>query len=165
MRGEVRITPFGDDPLALVRYKTLLGADGAIVLTLTDGRLHKGGLVTRAPQIDSKEAADALRGRDLYAPREAFAPPTDDNDFYLADLIDLRVQNPDGAALGVVRAVQNFGAGDILEIEPQQGPSFFLPFTRAAVPEVKIAEGYLVADPPAETEGEPAGGAGQDAED
>ena len=150
MRGEFRITPFGDDPLALVRYKTLLTKDGRPALTLQAGRLHKDVLVVRAPEIADKEAADAARGIELYAPREAFALPEDEDEFYLADLIGLPVQGLDGASLGKVRAVHNFGAGDLLEIDPPQGASFYLPFTRAAVPEVRIADGLIIADPPSE---------------
>lgn len=150
VRGEVRVAAFGDDPMALVRYRTLLRQDGRRALTLSSGRLHKDALVVRAPEVDSKEAADALRGLDLYAPREAFAPPTDEDEFYLADLVGLKVQHVDGTALGEVRAVQNFGAGDLLEIQPPEGASFYLPFTRAAVPEVRLSEGLIVADPPAE---------------
>lgn len=157
MRGEFRITPFGDDPLALVRYGTLLSKDGAPALTLQGGRVHKAALITRAPEIASKEAADALRGLELYAPREAFAAPEDEDEFYLADLIGLAVRHVDGAALGLVRAVHNFGAGDLLEIAPPQGASYYLPFTRAVVPEVRIAEGLIVVDPPVAIEGEDEG--------
>ena len=135
----------------------MLTKDGAPALTLQGGRLHKGALVTRAPEITSKEAADALRGLELYAPREAFAAPEDEDEFYLADLIGLDVRHVDGAALGVVRAVHNFGAGDLLEIAPPQGASYYLPFTRAAVPEVRLAEGVIVVDPPAVVEGEDEG--------
>jgi 16S rRNA processing protein RimM len=130
----------------------LLDKAGAVVLTLQGGRLHKGALIARAPEIASREAADALRGLDLYAPREAFAAPGDEDEFYLADLIGLRVQHVDGAAMGVVTAVHNFGAGDLLEIAPPEGPSFYLAFTRAAVPEVRIADGLIVVDPPTEVE-------------
>jgi len=138
--------------LALVRYRSLLHKDGRPALTLEGGRLHKGALVVRAPEIASKEAADAARGIELYAPRDAFKTLDDEDEFYLADLIGLLVLSPKGAALGQVKAVQNFGAGDILEIVPDQGPSFYLPFTRAVVAEVRIAEGVLVAEPPAEVE-------------
>ena len=152
VKGEVRITPYGDDPVALVRYRELRGASGQVLLTLDGGRAHKGALVARAREIDSKETADAMRGLELFAPREAFAPPDDDDDFYLADLVGLKVIHRDGRALGVVKAVQNFGAGDLLEIEPPEGADFYLPFTRAAVPEVRITEGLLIAEPPTELE-------------
>ncbi len=152
VRGEVRITAFGDDPMALVQYRTLLDRGGGLALTLTAGRLHKGQLVVRAAEVETKEAADGLRGLELYAPRGAFAAPDDDDDYYLADLIDLEVRHVDGRPLGRVKAVQNFGAGDLIEVQPAEGASWYLPFTRRAVPEVRIAEGVLVADPPAEVE-------------
>lgn len=154
VRGEVRITSFGDDPLALVRYRTLSTKDGTPALTLEAGRLHKGGLVARAPQIASKEAADALRGLELYVPRDALPAPEDEDEFYLADLIGLAVRHVDGLDLGRVAAVQNFGAGDLIEVQPLDGARYYLPFTRAAVPEVRIAEGVLIVEPPNEISGE-----------
>ena len=83
--------------------------------------------------------------------RDALPPPEDD-EFYLADLVGLRVETAEGQVLGAVRGVQDFGAGDLLEVKPEGGPSFWLPFTREAVPEVDIAGGRLLAVPPAETE-------------
>lgn len=152
VKGEVRITAYGDDPLALLCYRTLLHADGRPALTLLSGRVQKDALIARTKEIAVKEVADGLRGTDLYAPREAFAPPEDEDDFYLADLIGLRAEAPDGVLFGQVLAVQNFGAGDVLEIQPKVGPSFYLAFTREAVPEVKIAEGRIIAVLPDEVE-------------
>ncbi len=154
VKGEVRLTPFGDDPMALVRYRSLLNKDGTPALTLKGGRVHKATLITSAPEITSKEAADALRGLELYAPREAFAAPDDEDEFYLTDLIGLSVVDTAGSALGKVKAVPNFGAGDLLEIQPPQGASYYLPFTRAVVPEVKLGEGLIIVDPPLAIEGE-----------
>ncbi len=83
-------------------------------------------------------------------PRQALPEP-DEDEFYLADLIGLTVEDRSGATLGRVKAVENFGAGDILEIDPGSGRvTFYLPFTRDVVPEVRIAERRLIADPPAE---------------
>ena len=78
------------------------------------------------------------------------APPEDEDEFYLADLIGLAVVGRDGQAMGTVRTVQNFGAGDLLEIAPPEGESFYLPFTREAVPEVDIAAGRILAVKPTE---------------
>ena len=152
VKGEVRIAAFGDDPLALLRYRTLLDAEGKPALTLLGGRVQKGALIARTQEITVKEAADALRGTDLYAPRDAFAPPEDEDDFYLADLIGLRAETPEGETLGLVKSVHNFGAGDVLEIQPKAGASYFLAFTREIVPDVKIAEGRLIAIRPNETD-------------
>ena len=151
VKGEVRITAYTDDPAALVSYRELLREDGSPGLTLTAGRPHKGALVGRAKEIATREEAEALRGLQLYVPRAALPAP-DEDEFYLADLIGLRAVGPDGVELGRVKNVQNFGAGDLLEIAPETGPTWWLPFTRDAVPEVRIADGVVVAVRPAESE-------------
>ena len=152
VRGELRISAYTEDPLALLRYRVLRREDGSPVLTLTSGRAAKDGLVCRAEEISTKEEADALRGLRLYVPREALPEP-DEDEFYLADLIGLRAATPEGEPLGAVKAVHDFGAGDVLEIDPGGGrPTFFLPFTRDNVPAVEIGAGRLVAVRPQETE-------------
>ncbi len=151
VRGEVRITAYTEDPLALLRYRVLTREDGSSVLTLQTARAVKGAVIGRAAEVVSKEAADALRGVRLYVPREALAPPEDEDEFYLADLIGLPAATPDGEPLGRIKAVHNFGAGDVLELDPGAGrPTRLIPFTRDAVPEVKLAERRIVVVPPQE---------------
>lgn len=152
VRGELRITSYTEAPLALLSYKTLLREDGAAGLTLTTGRAVKDAIVARAAEVVTREEAEALRGLKLHVPREALPSP-DEDEFYLADLIGLRVETPEGEALGVLKSVQNYRAGDLLEVEPSEGrPTWMLPFTREAVPEVRIGEGRLIAVRPEETE-------------
>ena len=104
--------------------------------------------------VADRNAAEALRGLKLYILRDSLPEP-DDDEFYLADLIGLTVETADGELLGKVRAVQDFGAGDLLEIQPKAGASWWLPFTREAVPEVRLGEGKLIAAPPASVEADP----------
>ena len=152
VRGELRLSTYTEEPLALLRYRDLKREDGSAALTLTSVRAAKDGVVARAAEVSSKEEADALKGVRLYVPRAVLPPPGED-EFYLADLVGLRADTPEGESLGRVKAVQDFGAGDILEIDPGGGrPTFFLPFTRDNVPEVDVAGGRLVAVPPEETE-------------
>jgi 16S rRNA processing protein RimM len=151
VKGEVRITSYTDDPATLVRYRELLREDGLPGLTLTAGRPHKGALVARAKEVATREDAEALRGLQLYVPR-ASLPAPDEDEFYLADLIGLRVVDPEGGEIGHIKNVQNFGAGDLLEVAPPSGPTWWLPFTREAVPEVRIGDGVVVAVKPAESE-------------
>jgi 16S rRNA processing protein RimM len=151
VKGELRITSYTDDPVALVRYRDLRRSDGAPALTLTTGRAQKGALVGRASEVATREGAEALRGLELFVPRDVLPPP-DEDEFYLADLIGLAAVDPDGAPLGRIKSVQNFGAGDLLEIAPEAGPSWWAPFTREAAPEVKLAEGVVVVVKPAESE-------------
>ncbi|MET0294016.1 MAG: ribosome maturation factor RimM [Phenylobacterium sp.] len=151
VRGELRLASYTEDPMALTRYRVLFHEDGAKALTLTGGRPVKGGIVARAAEVADRNAAEALRGVKLYLPREALPPPEED-EFYLADLIGLVAETPEGERLGLIKAVHDFGAGDLLEIQPDQGPSWWLPFTRDAVPEVRIADGRIVAVRPEEAE-------------
>ena len=154
VRGEVRITAFTDDPLSLLDYSPLRREDGALALTLTAGRAVPGALIARAREIATREEAQALRGLKLYIERAALPAP-DADEFYLADLIGLTALSPAGEAIGVVRAVQNFGAGDLLEIAPANGAAtWWAPFTHEVVPEVRVAEGVVVVDRPAEVEAE-----------
>ena len=150
VRGEVRVTAFTADPLGLKAYGPLLRADGSVGLTLTTARAAKGAVIGRAKEIETKEQADALRGLKLFVPRERFPAP-DEDEVYVADLIGLEARDPDGRVLGRVKAVQNFGASDMLEITPAGGgQTWYLPFTREATPELHIADGWILAVRPAE---------------
>lgn len=151
VKGDVRITTFTAEPLALVGYRHLKREDGAAALTLTSARETKGGIVARAKEVETREEAEALRGLKLYIPRDILPEPEED-EFYVTDLIGLAVETPEGAPLGRVKDVRDFGAGDLLEIQPPEGASWWLPFTREAVPEVRLAEGKVVAIKPEETE-------------
>jgi len=150
VRGEVRVTAFTADPLALTAYGPLLRADGSVGLPLTAARAVKGAVIGRAKEIGTKEQADALRGLKLFVPRERFPEP-DEDEVYVTDLIGLEARDPEGRVLGRIRSVQNFGASDMLEIAPAEGgQTWYLPFTREAAPELHIADGWLLAVRPAE---------------
>jgi 16S rRNA processing protein RimM len=131
--------------MALLGYRDLLTEDGAPALSLQSARPVKDGIIVRTPQVTTKEAADALRGTRLFIPREALPEPDEEDDYYVTDLIGLAARSPEGERMGKVKWVHDYGAGDILEIDPGNGRSTWMqPFTREAVPEVKIAEGYVV---------------------
>ncbi len=148
--GDVRVTAYTADPMALLKYRDLLRADGSAGLTLLSGRPDKNGVVGKAKEIATKEQADALRGLKLFIPRDRLPEP-DEDEFYLADLIGVQVRDPEGGVLGTVKSVQNFGASDMLEIAPAAGgPTWYLPFTRDAVPELHLVEGWLLAVRPTE---------------
>ena len=152
VRGEVRITSFTSEPLALLDYKILMREDGSAGLTLTSARAAKGGIVCRAKEVETREQAEALRGLKLYIPRSKLPEP-DEDEFYVTDLVGLSVVTAEGEALGRIKAVQDFGAGDLIEIVPQEGgATWYLPFTREAVPEVRMADGVVVAVKPDEVE-------------
>lgn len=150
VRGDVRVTAYTADPMALLAYRDLLRADGSTGLTLLSGRPDKNGVVGKAKEIATKEQADALRGLKLFIPRDRLPEPEED-EFYLTDLIGLQARDPEGVVLGAVKSVQNFGASDMLEIAPATGgPTWYLPFTRDAVPDVHLSDGWLLAVRPNE---------------
>ncbi len=152
VRGEVRLTAYTAEPMALLDYRDLKRENGAPALTLTAARPHKGGVVARAEEIATREEAEAMKGLRLYIPRTALPPPEDEDEYYLVDLIGLSVETLQGEPLGVVRTVQDFGAGDLLEMQASEGASWWLPFTRETTPEVRLAERKIIVVPPAEAE-------------
>lgn len=150
VKGEVRITAFTEDAATLLKYPTLLREDGTVGLTVLSGRAQKDSVIARVAEIDTPETADAARGLYLHIPRDAL-PDLDEDEFYLTDLIGLSVVSPAGEPLGRIKTVRDFGAGDLLEIQPPAGATWWVAFTRATVPEVRIAAGEVVVDRPAET--------------
>ncbi|MEM6823485.1 MAG: ribosome maturation factor RimM [Pseudomonadota bacterium] len=148
VRGEVRLKSFCADPRAIAEYGPLETEDGTRSFTVTLGNSVKNGFSARLSGIRSKDAADGLRGIRLYAERGRLPAPEDD-EYYHADLIGLRVLDTGGTELGQVKAVLNHGAGDILEIAVTgHSATALLPFTRACVPTVDLLGGRVIADPP-----------------
>lgn len=148
LRGEVRLNSFTADPMDVTRYGVLSNADGTRAFELESCRTVKGGLIARFKGIADRTAAEALCHVDLYVPRDRLPPPEAD-EFYHADLIGLTAVGQDGAVIGTVAAIHDFGAGDILEIAPAGGgPTLMLPFNDAVVPDIDIAAGRLVVVPP-----------------
>ena len=148
VRGEVRLKSFCAEPEAIATYGPLHSEDGARSFEVRLTGTLKNSFSARLSGVASKEAADALRGVRLYAPRETL-PDLPDDEFYHADLINLTVLDTGGTEIGKVRAVLNHGAGDLLEIHgPGLKSPVLLPFTKAAVPTVDLASGRIIADPP-----------------
>lgn len=125
--GEVRLKVFADD---LTRYRNF--NDGA--LTLKSARPGSNGTIARFAEITDRNRAEAMRGTELTVPRAAL-PPLADGEYYHADLLGLPVVSTDGAAIGHVAAIDNFGAGDVIEIERPDGARFMVPMRVEAVPE------------------------------
>jgi 16S rRNA processing protein RimM len=153
IKGEVRIQSFTEDPLALASYGPLSTNKPGLTIRILAARTTTNVLVARLEGVNDRNAAEKLNGVELYVDR-ALLPDTDgDEDFYHADLIGLKARLADGSEIGEVTAVPNFGAGDLLEIrDPRSGDTYLYPFSKAVVPEVRVADGYLLIDPPIEAE-------------
>src|SRR5690349_1846567 len=151
VRGEVRLWTFTADPMAVTQYGPLESEDGKRSFEISAIRAAKDHLVARLKGVDDRNAAERLTNTKLFVARERL-PQTESDEFYHADLIGLRVEDGNGNEIGAVIGVYNFGAGDILEIQPPGGGAMMLPFTETVVPEVDIKGGRIVVVPPVETE-------------
>ncbi|WP_374423283.1 ribosome maturation factor RimM [Paracoccus sp. (in: a-proteobacteria)] len=152
VRGEVRLKSFTSQPDDIAAYSPLWTEDGKRMFTVRLTRPVTGGLGARLSGVDTREAAEALKGVTLWADRDKL-PVLPDDEFYHADLIGLAVYDTGGVLLGKVRAIYDHGAGDILEIfGPGRKQTLLLPFTRAVVPTVDLSAGRIIADPPDEDE-------------
>jgi 16S rRNA processing protein RimM len=151
--GEVRIATFTAEPLAIAGYGVLATDRPGLVVAIDKARQGKGVIIARLRGIADRNAAEALNGVSLYIAREKLPPVDDADDFYHSDLIGLEARLDDGHVLGQVIAVPNYGAGDIIEVrDATSGDTYLYPFTKRVVPDVRIAEGYLVIAPPLEVE-------------
>jgi len=152
VRGAVRLKSFTAEPEAVAGYRPLTDRSGARTFALTLTGRAKDALVAHIDGIDDRDAAQALKGTELFIERGQLGPTDDEDEFYQADLMGLRAETADGAVYGTVRAVQNYGAGDLLEVDRIDGGSVLLPFDRTVVPVVDLQAGRVVVVPMAETE-------------
>jgi 16S rRNA processing protein RimM len=151
VRGEVRLLVDADDPLTVKKLGALEDEAGAREFRIVSLRAAKGHLIVRFDGVNDRTAAEELRNLVLYVRRDRLPKQKDKNTFYQADLVGLRVETSDGRTLGAIAAIQNFGAGDILEIAPTNGgDTFMVPFLDSFVPKVDIEGGRVVVELPEE---------------
>jgi 16S rRNA processing protein RimM len=144
VRGDVKLWSFTADPAAVADYGPFETADGRAI-EIETLRPARDFFVARLKGVTDRTAAEQLRNVELFVPRDRLPAPQDGDEFYHADLIGLAVVDPDGAALGSVVALHNFGAGDIIEVRRAEGrDTVMLPFTQAAVPQIDVAGGRVV---------------------
>lgn len=138
VRGEVRVKSFTSDPDALFSYGPLMDADGRVLLTPVSVRSTVQHHIVSPRENRSKEAWDALRGTQVHVFRSQL-PETAEDEFYVQELVGLSVLAKDGREEGIIRAVQNFGAGDLLEIEVfGLARTVFVPLTKADVADIDL---------------------------
>ena len=148
IRGEVRLRSFTADPEAIGNYGPLETEDGR-VLEIEAMRPAKNHFVARLSGIRDRAAAERLVNVKLYVPRDRLPEPVEDDEFYHADLIGLTVVDRAGERLGTVVAIHNFGAGDLIEVQPDAGgKTELVRFDDTHVPAVDVAAGKIVVDPP-----------------
>jgi 16S rRNA processing protein RimM len=147
LKGEVRIRSYTEAPSAIARYGALEDEQGRKI-EIESLRVTPKALIARIKGVATREAAEALNRTKLYIPR-TLLPEREEEEWYHADLIGLAALGQDGETIGTVVAIQNFGAGDLIEVQPLSGGATVLvPFTRDTVPEVDVEGGRLTLNPP-----------------
>lgn len=149
VRGRVKVKSYTEVPESIFAYGPLSDEAGTRIFKLTMTGMGKDHFLAEMDGIRDRTQADALKGTRLYIDRAALPAPEDEEEFYHADLIGLTATTADGAVFGEIKAIYDFGAGDVLEITLPTGKSVTIPFTRAAVPLVKVSEGLVTVEPPA----------------
>lgn len=149
VRGLVKIKPFTGEPGAVAAYGPVETKDGKRRFAIEATGMAKEAVICRLQGVTDRDAADALRGTELYVDRARLPETGEEEGWYHADLIGLSAVGLDGRPYGRIVGVQNFGAGDLLEIgRPEGGSTVLLPFTDENVPIVAIPDGRIVIDPP-----------------
>ena len=156
LRGAMKVKAFTETPEKLGTYGSLHTRDGRMFVVV-NVRAAKGVAVVQFESIASREAAEALKGVELYVARSAL-PAGEEHEYYHTDLVGLRAEDTEGRTIGKVIAVHNFGAGDVIEIEREDGQgTVLMPFTREIVPDIDLAQSRIVIAAPEEVEAETKG--------
>ncbi len=145
VRGEVRIKSFCANPEDIKQYSPLFDNQSQ-TYTIDSLRSIKDGFAAQINEIKSKEDADIRRGTRLYADRNQF-PALNDDEFYVSDLVGMSAYDGHNELIGKIKSIQNFGAGDLLELHFGK-KNVFIPFTRDVVPTVDIDNRKVIIDPP-----------------
>ena len=145
VRGLVCVKPFGEEPRHLFALGPLFNANGTQEFVLSPKFIKKDMLVCNIKGVHDCNTALALRGTTLFLPRHLLPEPADD-EFYYSDLINLKLVNAMGQKIGHVINVCNYGAGDLLDVFlDSTGQTELIPFSKACVPEINIAQGFVMA--------------------
>ena len=148
LKGEVRLHSFTEEEEAITAYGPLEDETGHVI-EIEALRATPKALIARVKGVTTREGAEALTGTKLYIPRSRL-PEREEEEWYHAELIGLAALDRDGVTIGTVVAIQNFGAGDLLELAPANGgPTVLIPFTRETVPEIDVEGERLTLVPPA----------------
>ncbi len=150
IKGELRVKPFCDDPLALDAYGSLYSDDGQ-KFRIMRLRAAKDVLVVKFKGINYRDEAQALNGVKLYVDRSMLPDDTEEDEFYITDLIGCEIVDEEGNLIGSVLAVPNFGAGDLIEVGfAGSSRTGFVEFTRNNVPALDLEAGQITMRLPQE---------------
>ena len=147
IKGAVRVKSFTEIPESIAEYGTLHDKNGKSFDLRLDGQ-SKGLLIASIKGMTSRNQAEVLKGTELFIKRKLL-PNTDDGEYYHADLLALNVYEPDGKKMGVVKAMHNFGAGDIVEVAiGETEKTVLIPFNNNTVIDIDFVKQKMIVEIP-----------------
>ena len=155
VRGEIRVKSLTGEPGAISAYGPLTNKGRTRSFAFESLRpLKDDMLVARLAGVSTRDAAEALKGVEIFARRDQLPPPRED-EFYYDDLVGLDAVDAEGAPLGRVVSLMNHGAGDVLEIAPVGGgETLLLPFTKGVARHIDFDDRRIIIELPREVEGD-----------
>lgn len=151
LKGAVKAKIFTATPDALPRYGAVHTRDGRRLKITAYRPSKEGEAVISFDGITDRDAAEALKGSELFVARDAL-PATDEEEFYHADLIGLEARDSEGRVIGKVVGLNNYGASDVIELARADGDHVLMAFTRETVPVIDVAQGFIVVAVPEDDE-------------
>lgn len=142
VKGDIRVRSFTEVPENIFKYKPFYNDEGETLFEVQSFRIGKNHFIVSPKPMRDREYWENLKGVKLYVPRTAFEKPGD-GEFFVEDLVGLTAVSPNNKTLGVVTAVNNFGAGDLLEIKTSDDLLVLIPFSEEDVPELNLAQGRI----------------------
>ncbi len=155
IKGEVRVTSYTEDPFSLADYRPLQDRLGKL-FKIKSIRPTKNVVVVKFKGINSKQEAEAIQGVELFIDRQTLPDDTNDDEYYVDDLIGMDVLDANEKHIGAIITVPDFGAGSLLEIAPKLedgnlgNKTWYIEFTRENVPEVNFDKSFVRVNPPIE---------------
>jgi len=163
VKGLVKLASFADNPEDIASYGPLFDKYGEQSWKVKLNGVMKNHFLATLSGVTTKEQVDALKGTELFVPRNKLPKPAK-GEYYYTDLIGLEARLSDGTVYGKVRDMKNYGAGDIMFITRPKAHDELIIFSPTTVPAVHVEEGYLTLNPPEYTEARPEEGEDESAE-
>jgi 16S rRNA processing protein RimM len=149
LKGDVKLKSFTESPKDVAAFGPVTDKTGEQSFNIRIISANHKGLVVELSGVRGREAAEAIRGTELYMPRDLL-PELAEDEFYFSDLIGLAVEHINGSKIGIVSLVDNYGAGDVMEVNLKDGGTEMFQMSREVVPEIDLKNGRVVINPPAE---------------
>ncbi len=149
LQGAVKIKSFMAVPKDIAAYGPVTDKSGERSFEIRLISANQKGLVAALSGVKDRNASEAMRGTELYLSRDLL-PKLDEDEFYYSDLMGLLVENINGEVIGTVSLIDNYGAGEVMEVDLKDGGTEMFPLSREVVPEIDLKNGRIVVNPPQE---------------